>query len=126
VCQIRVLVIGNSAGRNVRAIERLRDRLEAHLDVCPSFRIVDPSGDEAVDPSEHDMALVDDGVFSKGCSRFVLGSRLPILAFADAGGDDEVASSVIGDAVELGRLRDRIEETMGHIEQTRRMLSTFA
>jgi len=123
VCQIRVLVIGSHSSRNEEMLDRITGELVARGKVDVVGRTISPYTDDSIDPNEHDLAVVDEATISKGCSRFVLGSGLPIIAFGDLSRRGDVLSAVVDDAVRMGRLRDYIEAVTGRIEETRQMIA---
>ena len=92
--------------------------------------MVSPYANGVIDPESHDLALVDETVISKGCSKTVLGSGLPILTFGGISGHSGDAitslSDVVEESVRIGRLRDYIEKVTDHIDATRQMLVATA
>ncbi len=131
MCQIRLLVIGNSARRNNEAIRRVAAECRSMGDdISVVVETVSPYTPGIFDTEVHDLALVDGSVISKGCSRVVLGSGLPILSFEDLSGETShhfevrhVLSGVVEEAVRLGRLRDYILRVTEHIDETRQMIA---
>lgn len=129
-----ILVIGDCARRNNDAIERIKEECSLlGADVKVVIKTISPFSDESLNPSEHDLALVDENVISKGCSRFVLGSGLPVLAFGDVSSPGNmmgdamgVLTSVVNETVSRGRLRDYIGVITERVEQTRQMILTLA
>ena len=134
MCQISLLVIGDSSMRNAEALNRVQVECQRWgEDINIALKVVTPYEPGTVNPNEHDLALVDESVISKGCSRTVLGSGLPILAFGDFSSSEElpvdakfVLSNAVGVAVRMGRLRDYIEKVTDQIDATRHMIEELA
>lgn len=123
MCQIRLLVIGNSAKLNNDVLWRMEKELISHEHVEVVSQMLKPSEDTVVDPSDHDLAIVDESVMTKDCSRSILGSGLPILVFGEVSKRGELFLSVIDDAIRTVRLREYIEKVRNDIEETRHMIA---
>ena len=134
MCKVRLLIIGESEWRNNKAASFVKDQcIIVGNDVRVVCKVVQPTSGSKFDTSEYDLAIVDEDVISKGCSREVLGSGLPILMFRDVtrdgGSKNEtqmVISGAVTSAVERSRLREHICMTTEHIAATRKMMSRVA
>jgi hypothetical protein len=99
-------------------------------DVTVTASSMDANSAFAMNPSEYDFAVVDEGVISKRTSRKVLGLGLPIVTSKDVETKNDTKcrihiTEVVQSAVNRGRLREHIEKTTEHINATNRLLASY-
>jgi len=125
VCQIRMLIIGDSVLKNNNAIRTVKSACVAKgwLDVVVQADAVNPHFNTVIDPDSYDMAVVDERSLNADCSSFVLGCGTPTLKIVDVYASSTVFEGVIQKAVEHSRMRDKIASVTEHIEETSRMLA---
>ena len=135
MCKVRLLVIGDSEGRNRSAARSVKDQCTiTGNDVKVSYKIIETASRDQPDPSEFDLAVLDDETISKGWSKEILGSGLPVLTFKDVSGSfiqsksgtQIVISKIVVAAVERSRLREHIDMVTEQISATRMMMARQA
>lgn len=134
VCQIRILLIGNSLNRNREVVQEVKDQsIKYDKEVRITVQEVAPFSSDTIHPDNYDLAIVDENFINKGCSRMVLGNGIPVFAFNE--GDDssdksddsqDVLSRVVKKVVENGVIRDHIQQATKEINDTYHMFSVQA
>lgn len=132
MCEIKLLVIGNSLRRNHAAVRHVTEEsMEWTDNVKVTVHEIGPFSSDDITPDEFDLAVVDESVINKGCSRSVLGSGVPVLAFGETTGGRKMPgettstlSKVVKDVVGRGMLRDYIVKVTEDIDETHRMIAS--
>jgi hypothetical protein len=129
VCKISLLIIGNSFKRNKDIIKRVKDESDSlTVDKVQVFvKTIDPLSSGDINPHDYDLAVVDEHVMDKGCSKELLVSGLPILSWDIkplSKYSEKTISSVVRSVVEKSLLCEHIVKITKEIEETHQIISS--
>jgi len=123
MCQIRMLVIIDSTVKH-NIVKTVLKTCVSHGwdDVRVRSDLVD-SNAGVLNPDVYDIAVMDAKTIATPNSKPVLGLGTPILHICDVDEQNKTYQSVIKQAVECSRLREKIANTTEHIQETFQMIA---
>jgi hypothetical protein len=135
VCEVRLLVVGDSERRNLDAIRVVATKCleesggQAHLS-CDKSGCLDPI---EANIDDYDIIAIDDAAMRTDCGRLLIGSDIPVVLFSDLSRATTAAwrkagvliSSIVSHAVARGNLREKIAVVTDQIEQTSRLIAAI-
>lgn len=132
VCEIKVLVVGDSDWRNLNAMraidEECRRKSSGHARLT-----FDQAGAASVgnaNVGSYDVVAIDDSIIGMDSGRILIGMDTPMVVFSDLarhknseGDGTSIVSMVVSHAIARGNLRDKIESITEQIEETSRIIA---
>jgi hypothetical protein len=134
MCEIRILVVGNSERHNLEAIKTIEDKCRQESQGKARLSCDGNGATSLPDTNidDYDLVAVDDSIVPTAKGRLLMSFDTPVVVFSDLTGNPNgapekrtgmVISSVIAHVVARGNLRDKLAMVTEEIEQTSRLLA---